>query len=142
MMSFEARCKTFMSAFCMLTLCSIAQSRGLQLGESSPVSVTFYESPGMFCSDSLGACGYGNTGAGPTDFLGSSLYPLHCATGNQEWLGGCGSCLVLSYQGKSRAFVVTDVTDVIDSLDRSLPENQNIPWDAHVDLCADSFNYF
>ncbi|GAQ90384.1 glycoside hydrolase family 10 [Klebsormidium nitens] len=110
----------------------------LPLGSSSPVSVTFYESPGMRCSDGLGMCGFGNTAAGGTDFLKNALYPLHAASGNFEFLGGCGACGVLHYNGLARGYTITDVTDAIDSLgERDWP-----PKRAHLDLCCSEFSYF
>lgn len=119
----------------------LLQSQGgetLAMYANSPVTVTFYSEPGMDCADGLGQCGFGNRASGPTDFLKKSLYPLHCASGNQEFLGGCGSCGVLHYGGKSRGFTITDVTDVVDSLGpRDWPPNG-----AHIDLCCDQFDYF
>lgn len=60
----------------------------LPLWASSPVTVTYYESPGMECSKGLGACGLGNIAGGETNFLKESLYPLHAASGNFEFPGG------------------------------------------------------
>lgn len=110
----------------------------LPLWGSSPVSVTFYESPGMRCSDGLGECGFGDIASGGTDFLKNSLYPLHAASGNFDFLGGCSACGVLHYNGLARGFTITDVTDAVDSLgQRDWPPNG-----AHLDLCCDQFDYF
>jgi hypothetical protein len=45
---------------------------------------------------------------------------------------------VLTYKGKSRDFVITDVTDHKDELDHS----QGLPTGSHIDLCLPSFQYF
>jgi endo-1,4-beta-xylanase len=117
---------------------SEAKEGPLPLWASSPVTVTYYESPGMKCSDGLGACGLGNTAGGETTFLKDALYPLHAASGNFEFLGGCSACGVLSYHGLARGYMITDVTDKIDSLgERPWP-----PAGAHIDLCCDQFSYF
>jgi hypothetical protein len=122
----------------MLLLCSSAH--GLRLGESAPVTVTFYASPGMDCEDHMGMCGYGNDVNGPNNFLGTSLYPLHLASGNFDFLGGSGACGILSYNGKSRSYVVSDITDPIDSLDRGGANWP--PLGSHADLCCHEFDYF
>ncbi|GAQ88415.1 hypothetical protein KFL_004260080 [Klebsormidium nitens] len=112
--------------------------KALGLGQSSQVSATFYNSPGMDCTTGNGQCGYGNDvdgnaygGGGP--FVETSLYPYHAASGNFGYLGGCGACGVLTYNGKSRGFVITDVTDHKDDIGGD-------GW--HIDLCLPSFNYF
>ncbi|GAQ83991.1 hypothetical protein KFL_001720040 [Klebsormidium nitens] len=111
--------------------------KALGLGQSAGVTVTFYNSPGMDCTTGNGQCGYGNDvggnaygGGGP--FVETSLYPYHAASGNYDYLGGCGACGVLSYNGKSRGFVITDITD--DDSQQGRPH--------HIDLCLPSFNYF
>lgn len=116
----------------------VPRRKALGLGESSQVSVTFYNSPGMDCTSGNGQCGYGNDvtgtaygGGGP--FLETSLYPYHAASGNFGYLGGCGACGVLTYNGKARGFVITDVTD----------HKDDIGGDGfHIDLCLPSFNWF
>lgn len=110
----------------------------LGFGESAPVTVTFYSSPGMDCATGNGMCGYGTDTSGDTDFVKNSLYPLHVASGNFGLLSGCGGCGVLSYNGKTRGYVVTDVTDPIDELgQRSWP-----PQGSHIDMCCNEFDYF
>lgn len=110
----------------------------LPLGASTPITVTYYESPGMRCSDGLGQCGYGNIASGGTDFLKNALFPLHAASGNPEFLGGCGACGVVHYNNLARGYTITDVTDRIDSLgERAWP-----PEGSHIDLCCDQFSYF
>jgi GH35 family endo-1,4-beta-xylanase len=110
----------------------------LPLGASTPVTVTFFESEGMRCSDGLGQCGYGNIASGGTDFLKLSLYPLHAASGNSEFLGGCGACGIVHYNNFARGYTITDVTDRIDSLgEREWP-----PAGSHIDLCCDQFDFF
>ena len=66
-------------------------------------------------------------------------YP-HVAAGNMEFLGGCGACGTLSHDGKARSYVVTDVTDVKDDLDRqgsSWP-----PYGSHIDMMGTEFDFF
>lgn len=110
----------------------------LGFGDSAPVTVTFYSSPGMDCATGNGQCGYGSDVNGDTDFVKTSLYPLHVASGNFALTGGCGSCGVLSYNGKSRGYVISDVTDAIDSLgDRAWP-----PQGSHIDMCCNEFDWF
>ena len=65
--------------------------------------------------------------------LPASTDPYHAASGNFGYLGGCGACGVLTYNGKSRGFVITDVTDHKDDIGGD-------GW--HIDLCLPSFNYF
>jgi hypothetical protein len=132
MMSFEARCKNFTRVACLLILCSSVQS--LKLGESSPVSVTFYEEfPNMACSTGNGACGCGTDVTGNTDFVKTSLYPIHAASGNYEILGGCGACGTLSYNGLARSFVITNIIDRLNSIGGD---------GLHIDLCGIDFSYF
>ncbi|GAQ88773.1 hypothetical protein KFL_004580030 [Klebsormidium nitens] len=111
--------------------------KALGLGQSARVTVTFYNQPGMDCETGNGQCGYGNDVTGDAygnggPFLETSLYPYHAASGNYDYLGGCGSCGVLSYNGKSRGFVITDITD----------DDSQQGRDHHIDLCLGSFNYF
>jgi GH35 family endo-1,4-beta-xylanase len=111
----------------------------LGMGQASPVTVTFFSSPpDMDCADGWGQCGYGSDATGNTDFCKTGLYPLHVASGNFEFLGGCGACGILHYNGKDRGYVVTDVTDHTDSLgQRDWP-----PAGSHIDMCCDQFDYF
>ncbi|GAQ79935.1 hypothetical protein KFL_000420070 [Klebsormidium nitens] len=115
----------------------------LRLGDSSPVTVTFYDSPGMYCTDGEGQCGYGTDTNGRArgpggDFLQTSLYPLHAASGHFEHLGGCGACGILSEGGINLAFVITDVTDALDELgNREWP-----PFGSHIDLCLPEFRIY
>ena len=110
----------------------------LGFGESAPVTVTFYSTPGMDCATGNGMCGFGSDTTGDTDFVKNSLYPLHVASGNFGFLGGCGSCLLLSYNGKSRGYVISDITDPIDELgQRDWP-----PQGSHIDMCCNEFDYF
>jgi hypothetical protein len=118
--------------FCIMMVAATS-AQSMKLGESLPVTVTFYESPGMFCSESAGSCGFGTDATGNTEFVKTSLYPIHAASENYKLLGGCGACGTLSYNGKARSFVITDNTDEIDS----------IGGDAqHIDLCGVDFSYF
>ncbi|GAQ91136.1 hypothetical protein KFL_007330010 [Klebsormidium nitens] len=111
--------------------------KAMGLGDSIPVTVTFYNSPGMDCTTGNGQCGYGNDvggtaygGGGP--FVETSLYPYHAASGNYGFMGGCGACGVLTYNGKARGFVITDITD----------DDSQQGRNHHLDLCLPSFNYF
>jgi hypothetical protein len=71
---------------CILTS---AYSQSLKIGESSPVTVTFYEQPpDMVCSDGWGSCGMSTDTTGNTDFIKTSLYPLHAASENYVYIGG------------------------------------------------------
>lgn len=66
--------------------------------------------------------------------------PLHAASGNFEFLGGCGACGILSGNGVSKGFVITDVTDRLDSLDRS--SGSGPPQGSHIDLCLPEFQEY
>lgn len=127
-------------ALALAAFMAVTQAEVLRIGSSAPVSVTFYEEPGMYASEGHGQCGYGSDVTGNTDFNRLSLYPLHVAAGNLEFLGGCGACGTLSYDGKARSYVVTDVTDVKDDLDRQ--GTAWPPYGSHIDMMGTEFDYF
>jgi hypothetical protein len=132
-MNSSARRRLGTTFFCMMMIAATSAKPSMKLGESLPVTVTFYEEPGMYCSESAGSCGLGTDVTGNTNFVKNSLYPIHAASGNYRLLGGCNACGTLSFNGKSRSFVITNNTDEIDS----------IGGDAqHIDLCGADFSYF
>jgi hypothetical protein len=142
-MSIDSKCnetRITLFALALAVFMAVSQAEVLKMGSRAPVSVTFYEEPGMYASQGLGQCGYGTDVTGDTDFNRLSLYPLHVAAGNMEFLGGCRACGTLSYNGKARSYVVTDVTDVKDDLDRhgaAWP-----PYGSHIDMMGTEFDFF
>lgn len=66
--------------------------------------------------------------------------PLHAASGNFAYLGGCGACGILSGNGVSKGYVITDVTDHLDSLDRSAGSSP--PQGSHIDICLKEFQEY